>query len=121
MKELLIALAVAWTSSGAAVSWQQPADFHGTTCLLKYSSATYPAGICWRDLPAGEQRIELPGIYHPGFYTPLNGDRYTIEMDGVAVGSATLGEARVYTTYLALVAKQNAPPEQRVYLGWVGR
>lgn len=120
MKELLIALIVAWSSSGAVVTWQQPAGVR-QTCLLRYYGAEWPAGVCWRDLPEGEQVVELPGIYHPNFYSPLNGDRYVVEMDGQRVGEAVLGEARIYHTYLALVAKQNAPPEQRVYLGWVGR
>jgi hypothetical protein len=110
------------TSSSAVVSWQQPAEMeHGITCLVRYYGAEWPAGICWNDLAAGPMSVALPGIYLRPFYSPALGDRYELHFNGARVGSATLGEAFVYTTYLPL-AHQSAPPMQRaVFLPWAGR
>jgi hypothetical protein len=111
------------SSTSAVVSWQQPAEMeHGITCLRIYHvGAEWPAGICWRDLPAGEMRVTLPGIYTHPAYRPEVGDRLVVAFGMEDVGNATLGEAYVYTTYLPLT-HQSAPPAQRaVYLPWVGR
>jgi hypothetical protein len=110
------------TSTSAVVSWQQPAEMeHGITCLVRYYGAEWPAGICWNDLAAGPVSVALPGIYLRPFYQPAIGDRYELHFNGARVGSATLGEAFVYTTYLPLT-QQSAPPLQRaVYLPWAGR
>jgi hypothetical protein len=110
------------TSSGAVVSWQQPAEMeHGITCLVRYYGAEWPAGICWNDLPAGPMTVTLPGIYLKPFYSPASGDRYELHFNGARVGSATLGEAAVYRAYVPLT-QQSAPLVQRaVFLPWVGR
>jgi hypothetical protein len=110
------------SSTSAVVSWQQPAEMeHGITCLVRYYGAEWPAGICWNDLAAGPVSVALPGIYLRPFYQPAMGDRYELHFNGARVGSATLGEAFVYTTYLPLT-QQSAPPTQRaVFLPWAGR
>lgn len=116
-------LTATWVTQGRAViTWQQPADFHGTTCLLREYGAEWPAGICWRDLPSGPTTIELPGaLTHPA-YRPADGDRYVLSFDGVDMGIATLGEARVYRVYLGLVQQQRAAQDEwRMWLPWVGR
>jgi hypothetical protein len=112
-----VLLSASFTSStSAVVSWQQPAEMeHGITCLVRYYGAEWPAGICWNDLAAGPVSIALPGIYLKPFYVPANGDRYELHFNGARVGSATLGEAFVYTTYLPLT-QQSAPPAQRVWM-----
>lgn len=108
------------TSTTAVISWEQPAGVH-QTCLRRVYGATWPAGICWHDLPAGPFSAELPGdLEHPA-YRPAHGDRYILEFDGIDVGSALLGEAVVYETYLALTMKQTAQRAPPVYLAWVGR
>jgi hypothetical protein len=98
------------SSTSAVVSWQQPAEMeHGITCLRIYHvGAEWPAGICWRDLEAGEMRVELPGIYAHPAYRPEVGDRLVLAFGMEDVGSTTLGDAFVYTTYLPLT-QQSAP------------
>lgn len=119
-----VLLSATFTSStSATVSWQQPPDPEGLTitCLVREYGATWPAGICYNDLPAGPMRVNLPGaLTHPA-YRPSFGDRYLLQINGTTVGSATLGEATVQTVYLGLI--RNDAPEQvrRVYLAWVGR
>ena len=100
------------TSTTAVVAWEQPAEMaNGIICLRIYhAGATDAAGICWRDLPAGPVRVELPGIYDKKWYTPAYGDRLILAFGMQDVGSAVLGEAVVYTTYLPLVGKYSAPP-----------
>jgi hypothetical protein len=103
------------SSTSAAVSWQQPANVR-MTCLLRYYGAEYPAGICWENLDAGPQKVTLPGeLTHPA-YRPAFGDRYELRFEDVPVGSATLGEATVYTLYVPLLSKQNAPEPHLTYL-----
>lgn len=94
------------TSTTAVISWDQPAGVH-QTCLLRYYGATYPSGICWRDLEAGPMRVDLPGDYADPAYRPAWGDRYVLEMDGQQVGQAMLGESVIYRTYLSLVRQQS--------------
>lgn len=109
------------TSTTAVVSWEQPPNI-SHTCLHRYYGAEYPAAICWRDLPAGPMRVDLPGIYDRRFYWPAHGDRYVLSFDGVDVGTTTLGEVpSVYTTYLPGIMT-NAPPQaERVYLSTILR
>ena len=100
------------TSTTAVIAWEQPAEMaHGITCLRIYhTGAEWPAGICWNDLEVGPQVVELPGIYDKKWYTPTYGDRLVLAFGMDDVGSAVLGEAVVYRTYLPLVGKQSAPP-----------
>lgn len=108
------------SSTSAVISWEQPPGVH-QTCLRRVYGATWPAGICWRDLEAGPMSVELPGeLTHPA-YQPADGDVYILEFDGVDVGSAVLGKSVVYETYLALTMKQTAQRAPPVYLAWVGR
>lgn len=112
--EPLVPLGATFTSStSAAITWQQPPDPEGltVTCIVREYGVEWPAGICFNDLPAGPQRLDLPGaLTHPA-YRPAAGDRYLLQINGVTVGSATLGEAEVHTLYLALVAKQQVEVE----------
>lgn len=106
------------SSTSAAVWWEQPADPLGLThtCLIRIYPAPFPAGICLNDLPAGPQRIDLPGDLTDPAYRPAYGDRFLLQINGVTVGQATLGEAEVHTLYLALVQHSRAPPLRLVYL-----
>ena len=99
------------TSTSAVVSWEQPAEMaSGITCLRIYhAGAEWPAGICWNDLEAGPRAVHLPGIYDKKWYTPAVGDRLILAFGMDDVGSAVLGEAIVYRTYLPLVGKRTAP------------
>jgi hypothetical protein len=97
-----------WQGDSAVISWQQPHGI-GLTCLYRYYGATWPAAVCYHDLPAGPMRVELPGaLLHPA-YKPVNGDRYVLEFNGVAMASATLGEAVVYRSYLPLTLTRAVP------------
>ena len=98
------------SSTSAVVAWEQPAEMtHGITCLRIYHAGyEWPAGICWRDLEAGPQVVRLPGIYSDA-YKPQFGDRLVLAFGMDDVGSAVLGEAVVYRTYLPLVGKHSAP------------
>ena len=100
------------TSTSAIVAWQQPTEMaNGITCLRIYHvGATDAAGICWRDLPAGAMRVDLPGIYDKKWYTPQISDKIILAFGMEDVGSTTLGETVVYRVYLPLVGKQSAPP-----------
>lgn len=114
-----ILLGATFTSStSAAVTWQQPPDAPGltVTCLVREYGAVWPAGICYNDLPAGPVRVELPGqLTHPA-YRPAYGDRYLLQINGATVGQATLGEAEVYTYYLAPITVQRSAPQRLTYL-----
>lgn len=101
------------SSTTAAITWQQPPGVV-ETCLRRVYGAEWPAGICWRNLEAGEMRVDLPGIYDKRWYTPAYGDRYILSFEGVDVGQATLGEAVVYTLYMPLAVKHDTP--ERAYL-----
>jgi hypothetical protein len=100
------------TSTSAVVSWQQPPGVPISCLRIYHVGAEWPAGICWRDLEAGEMRVELPGIYTHPAYRPQVSDKIILAFGMEDVGSATLGEAFVYTTYLPLT-HQSAPPAQR--------
>jgi hypothetical protein len=109
------------TSTSAVVSWQQPPGIPITCLRIYHVGAEWPAGICWRDLEAGEMRVELPGIYTHPAYRPQISDRIILAFGMQDVGHATLGEAFVYRAYLPLT-QHSAPPAQRaVYLPWLGR
>jgi hypothetical protein len=96
------------TSTSAVVSWQQPPGVPITCLRIYHTGAEWPAGICWRDLPEGEMRVELPGIYAHPAYSPEVGDWLVVAFGMEDVGQATLGEAAVYRLYLPL-AHQSAP------------
>lgn len=121
MKRLLAILAIVLhatfdTSTTAAITWQQPPGIPLTCLRIYHAGAEYPAGICYPDLPAGPVRVDLPGaLTHPA-YRPQFGDRIVLAFGMDDVGSAVLGEAAVYTTYLALVRAGRAPPLRMVYL-----
>ena len=105
------------TSTSAVVSWQQPPGVRATCLRIYHAGATWPAGICWENLAVGPMRVTLPGIYtmHPA-YRPVEGDRMVLAFGLEDVGSATLGQTIIYTTYLPLT-RHSAPPVQRaVYL-----
>ncbi len=110
---LLVALHATFnTSTTAVVSWEQPPGVY-ETCLRRVYGAEWPAGICWRNLPAGTMKVDLPGIYNRRWYTPAHGDRYILSFEGVDVGTTTLGEVpSVYTLYLPAIQKAEpiAPP-----------
>jgi len=117
-REESVQMTATWIPSGAVVSWQQPPGVR-ETCLYRYYGATWPAAICWRDLPAGTQMIELPGtLTHPA-YTPADGDRYDLHFEGAVAAQATLGEVKMWRVYLGGVQKQT-PAVWRVWLPWVG-
>mgnify|MGYP001603704224 CR=1 FL=1 len=105
------------TSTSAVVAWEQPAEMtHGITCLrIIHVGATDAAGICWRDLEAGPVRVDLPGIYAAQWYTPQISDRFILAFGMDDVGSAVLGEAVVYRTYLPLATK-STPAMRALYL-----
>jgi hypothetical protein len=110
------------SSTSAVVSWQQPPGVPITCLRIYHTGAEWPAGICWRELPEGEMRVELPGIYAHPAYRPQVSDKIILAFGMDDVGQATLGEAFVYTTYLPLTHQSAAPMERRaVYLPWAGR
>jgi hypothetical protein len=114
-----VPLSASFTSStSAVVSWQQPAEMeHGITCLRIYHvGAEWPAGICWRDLPAGLMRVELPGIYAHPAYRPRISDRIVLAFGMDDVGQATLGEAAMYRTYVPLTQQSALPVQRAVFL-----
>ena len=104
-----------WAGPGSAViTWQQPPGVR-QTCLYRYYGARWPAAICWHDLKPGAQTVTIPGtLTHPA-YQVAEGDRFVLEFGGVPVGSATLGEARVYRVWVPL-ARGGPAPTRRVYL-----
>ncbi len=99
------------TSTTAVVSWQQPPGVRAV-CLLRQYGAEWPAGWCWQNLAAGPMRVDVPGTLTDPRFGPAEGDHYELWMDGQVVGSAVLGQAIVYTTYLPLT-RQSALPAQR--------
>lgn len=109
-------LSARWDDPGVAtVQWTQPAGV-GMTCLYRQYGAEWPAGICWRDLSAGEQTVELPGMLADVAYLPDQGDRYELRFENIIVGSVVLGEATVYRLSLPLVQNDARPPDRRVRL-----
>lgn len=121
---LTILLGATFTSStSAAITWQQPADPPGLTltCIRIYHvGAEWPAGICFNDLQEGPQRLDIPGAL-PAAYRPQLGDRIVLAINETDVGSATLGEAAVYTLYLPLARKDAPGAAWRVYVAvWRG-
>lgn len=111
------------TSTSAAVWWEQPADPPGLThtCLRIYHiGVADPAGICFNDLPAGMQRVDLPGTLSDKAYQPAFGDRIVLAINMDDVGETTLGEVpSVYQVYLPLLTQQHAPETERVYVAVV--
>ena len=105
-----ILLGATFTSSTtAAITWDQPPGI-GHTCLHRYYGAAWPAAICWRDLPEGPTRVDLPGIYDKRFYWPAHGDVYVLSHEGIEVARTTLGEVpSTYYAYLPSMTKQSAP------------
>ena len=120
LRRILLIVAVFVTSTSAVVSWEQPADVALTCIRVERAGAQWPAGICWANLPAGPQRVELPGIYDRRWYRPQVGDKITLAFGMEDVGETRLGESAVYTVYLPGIRK-DAPRLERVYLGWMGR
>ena len=123
MRRLLAILlqAVFVTSTSAVVSWQQPAGIPITCLRIYHAGATWPAGVCYHDLPAGPMRVDLPGtLTHPA-YRPQISDRIVLAFGMDDVGEARLGESAVYDLYMPLVAKQNTAPMDAVYLPHIGR
>lgn len=125
MKALLLFLALIqpglaahWDGPGAVITWQQPAGVR-MTCLYRFYGVAWPAAICWRDLPAGEMQVELPGaLTHPA-YVPAEGDHFELRFENVIAGSATLGEATVWRIALPLVQFDTRPPDRRIRLPMV--
>lgn len=123
MRRLLSILlqAVFVTSTSAVVSWEQPAGAAATCIRIYHAGATWPAGVCYRDLPAGPMKVDLPGaLTHPA-YRPQLGDRIVLAFGMDDVGSTTLGESAIYRVYLPGIRKDAPDAFRRVYLPWVGR
>lgn len=109
------------SSTSAAVTWQQPAGVALTCLRIYHAGAEHPAGICYPDLPAGPQRVDLPGaLTHPA-YRPAWGDRIVLAFGMDDVGQTTLGEVpSVYQVYLPLAMQKAAPVVTRpVYVALV--
>ena len=114
--------AVFVTSVSAVVSWEQPPGIALTCIRIYHVGEQYPAGICLENLPAGPQRLELPGPRPRQWYAPRTGDRIVLAFGMDDVGEARLGESAIHTVYLPTVAKQETRLSPRlVYLAWVGR
>ena len=123
MRRLLSILlqAVFVTSTSAVVSWEQPAGIPLTCLRIYHAGATWPAGVCYDNLPAGPMRVDLPGaLTHPA-YRPQLGDRIVLAFGMDDVGSTTLGESAIYRVYLPGIRKDAPDAFRRVYLPWVGR